>query len=264
VALYNQWGGNMDEGWTRWVLEQYEFPYKTLRDKDIRAGNLRATFDVILLPDATYDQMLNGFAPGSMPDEYVGGMSPRGVQNLLQFTADGGTLVAQDSASELPLTIMGLPIRNSVSNLRDNEFFIPGTLLRVSVDNTHPVAWGMPTEAAAFFTRSPVFEIGRQRGRFGDARQQDPPKPPGINVIATYPPKDVLMSGWLMGERSLHNKPAVVEATVDKGRVVLLGFRVQHRGQPHGTFKLLFNSIYLGASEKATIGQRQTEPQNRF
>jgi hypothetical protein len=261
VGLYNQWGGNMDEGWTRWVLEQYEFPYTTLRDKDIRAGNLRTKFDVILLPDATYEQMLNGFAPGTMPDEYVGGMTPRGVQHLLQFAADGGTLVAQDSAGELPLTIMGLPVRDSVAMLRDNEFYIPGALLRVNVDNKHPVAWGMPQEAAAFFARSPVFEVGRRRSRFGDTREADPPKPAGVNVIATYPSKDVLMSGWLLGERYLHNKAAVVEATVDKGRVVLLGFRVQHRGQPHGTFKLLFNSIYLGASEKATLGQRQTEPQ---
>ena len=249
----------MDEGWTRWVLEQYEFPYTTLRDKDIRAGNLRAKFDVVLLPDASYEQMITGFAPGSMPEEYVGGMSPRGVHNLLQFATEGGTLVAQDSATELPLTIMGLPVRNSVASLRENEFYIPGTLLRIAVNNTNPVAWGMPSEAAAFFARSPVFEVGRSRGRFSDEGGAPPPPPAGVNVVATYPAKDVLMSGWVMGERYLHNKAAVIEAAVDKGRVILLGFRVQHRGQPHATFKLLFNSIYLGASEKAAIGQRQTE-----
>jgi len=259
VGLYHAWGGNMDEGWTRWVLEQYEFPYTTLHDKDIRSGGLRAKFDVILLPDATYENMVTGLAAGSMPEEYVGGITPRGVTNLLQFTSDGGTLVAQDSASELPLTIMGLPIRNSVASLRNNEFYIPGTLLRVSVNNTNPVAWGMPTEVAAFFTHSPVFEIGRQRNRFGDTREPEPPKPAGLNIVATYPSKDVLMSGWLMGERYLHNKAAVIEATIEKGRIVLLGFRTQHRGQPHATFKLLFNSIYLGASEKAVMGQRQTE-----
>jgi hypothetical protein len=264
VGVYNPWGGNMDEGWTRWVLEQYEFPYATLRDKDIRAGNLRAKFDVVVLPDASYESMLTGNAPGTMPEEYVGGMTARGVQHLLQFTADGGTLVAMDSATELPLTLMGLPVRNSVSSLRDNEFYIPGTLLRLSVDNTNPVAWGMPKEVAAFFARSPVFEVGRQRGRFGDAREPDPAKPAGINVVGTYPTKDVLMSGWLMGERYLHNKAAIVETTVDKGRVVLLGFRVQHRGQPHATFKLLFNSLYLGASEKAVMGQRQTEQARRY
>ena len=261
VGVYNAWGGNMDEGWTRWVLEQYEFPYTTLRDKDIRAGSLRAKFDVILLPDATYDQMLSGMAPGTMPEEYVGGMTPRGINHLLQFTADGGTIVAQDSAAELPLTIMGLPVRNSVASLRSNEFYIPGTLLRVNVNNTNPVAWGMPTEVAGFFTHSPVFEVGRRRGREDDTREPNPARPAGLNIVATYPGKDILMSGWLMGERYLHNKAAVIEASVEKGRVVLLGFRTQHRGQPHATFKLLFNSIYLGASEKAMIGQRQTEAQ---
>jgi hypothetical protein len=259
VGVYNAWGGNMDEGWTRWVLEQYEFPYATIRDKDVRAGGLRAKFDVILLPDASYESMVTGLGAGSMPEEYVGGMTPQGVNNLLQFTSEGGTLVAQDSASELPLTIMGLPVRNSVASLRNNEFYIPGTLLRVNVNTAHPLAWGMPAEVAAFFTHSPVFEVGRRRNRFGDEREADPPKPVGINIVATYPSKDILMSGWLMGERYLHDKAAVIEASVDKGRVVLLGFRTQHRGQPHATFKLLFNSIYLATSEKAAIGQRQTE-----
>jgi hypothetical protein len=247
VALYNAWGGNMDEGWTRWVLEQYEFPYTTLRDADIRAGNLRGRFDVIVLPDATYDQMVGGFAPGTMPDEYVGGMTPRGANNLMLFASEGGTLVAMDSAGELPLRTFGLPIRNAVERLREHEYFIPGTLLRLSIDNVHPLAWGMPQQVAAFFAQSPVFEVGRSRRRETDTREPAPAPPAGINVVATYPGKDLLMSGWLLGERYLLNKPAVVEAAVDKGRVVLLGFRVQHRGQPHATFKLLFNAIYLGS-----------------
>jgi hypothetical protein len=259
VAVYQGAGGNMDEGWTRWLLEQYEFPYTTLRDKDVRAGNLRAKFDVILLPDASYDQMVGGLAPGSMPEEYVGGMTARGVNHLFQFASDGGTLVAQDSASELPLATFGLPIRNSVSSLRNNEFYVPGTLLRLSVNPSNHVAWGMPSEVAAFFTHSPVFEVGRRRRFEDDAPPGAAPVPTGVNVVATYPGKDVLMSGWLMGERYLHNRAAVVEAAVDKGRVVLLGFRTQHRAQPHATFKLLFNSIYLGSSEKASMGARQTE-----
>jgi hypothetical protein len=260
VGLYNPWGGNMDEGWTRWVLEQYEFPFTTLRDTDIRAGNLRASFDVILLPDANYDQMINGFAPGSMPEEYVGGMTARGVNNLFQFTADGGTLVAQDSAAELPLATFGLPVRNSIANLRSNEFYIPGALLKMHVNNANPIAWGMPKEVAGFFAHSPVFEVGRRRRNFDDdAAAASTGETPGLNVVVSYPDKNVLMSGWLMGERYLHTKAASIEASFDKGRVVLLGFRVQHRGQPHATFKLLFNSIYLGTSEKAAFGQRQTE-----
>jgi hypothetical protein len=248
VGLYAAWGGNPDEGWTRWVLEQYEFPYTTLRDADIRAGNLRARFDVILLPDATYTSMLNGFAPGTMPPEYVGGMTARGVANLYAFVVEGGTLVAQDRASELPLVTFGLPVRNVLETLPTSEFFAPGTLLRIEVDTTQPLGWGLPKEAAAFFIRSPAFEVGYGRGRPGDPRWADVPPPPGVRVLATYPEEDPLLSGWMVGEQHLRKRAAVVEAAVDRGRVVLLGFRTQHRGQPHGTFKFLFNAIYLGAS----------------
>ncbi len=249
VGLYNAWGGNMDEGWTRWLLEQYEFPFATVRDKDIRTGALRARFDVIVLPDATYASMLNGLAPGTMPEEYVGGMTARGVANLHEFVSQGGTLVTLDTASALPLTAFGLPIRDVVEHLRTNEFYVPGTLLRIEVDNTQPVAWGMPKESVAFCDDCPAFEIGYPRGRPGDPRVAAPAKPAGVRIAASYPAADLLRSGWVLGERHLFNRSAIVDAEVEKGRVVLLGFRVQHRGQPHGTFKLLFNAIYLGGQD---------------
>ncbi len=242
VGLYNAWGGNMDEGWTRWILEQYEFPYSTIRDADIRAGGLRARFDVIVLPDATYASMVSGQAPGTMPAEMVGGMTPRGVQHLYSFVADGGTLVALDTAAELPLATFGLPVRNPLTGLRSSEFFIPGTLLRLRIDNRQPVAWGMPSDVAAFFSNSPAFDVG-YGGR--GARQA----PEGLTVAGTYATEDLLMSGWLLGERHLAGRAAVVTAQIERGRAVLLGFRVQHRAQPHATFKLLFNSLYLGSAE---------------
>jgi hypothetical protein len=248
VGLYNAWGGNMDEGWTRWIFEQYEFPYTTLRDQDIRTGNLRARFDVIVLPDATYASMVNGQAPGTMPEEMVGGMTPRGVQHLYTFAAEGGTLVALDTASELPLATFGLPIRNPLTALRTSEFFIPGALLRLQVDNRQPVAWGMPEEVAAFFSSSPAFEVGYP------GRGATLAAPAGLSVAGSYAPRNLLMSGWLLGERHLIGKAAVVTAQVERGRAVLLGFRVQHRGQPHATYKLLFNALYLGASEPAPGG----------
>jgi hypothetical protein len=249
--VYKGWEPNADEGWTRWVLEQYEFPYTSVLDADIRAGSLRAKFDVILLPDARHGQMVNGFASGTMPPDYVGGMGANGVAHLLQFVADGGTLVAQDSATELPLAAMHLPVRNVVAGIRSTDFYIPGTLLRLTVDNTNPVAWGMPQEVAAFFTHSPVFEVA---SRVRDAQKPDVEAGPAVNIVASYPGSDVLMSGWLLGERYLHRRAAVLEARVNKGRVVLLGFRAQHRAQPHATFKLLFNSIYLSSSEPGVRG----------
>jgi hypothetical protein len=236
IGLYHGWGGNMDEGWTRWILEQFEFPYTSLFDRDVRAGDLGARFDVILLPDATYDQMLNGEAAGTVPDAYTGGMTARGVSNLEEFVRSGGTLVAMDRAAELPLTAFGLPVKNIAAGARESDFYVPGSILRLRLDPSNPIAYGMPPEAAAFFVNSPAFDVGPASDR--------------IRVVAEYPNRDLLMSGWILGERTLAGRAAVVDASIDKGRVVLLGFRTQHRGQSHGTFKLLFNSILLGASSR--------------
>ncbi len=248
VGLYQGHGGNMDEGWTRWLLEQFEFPYERLRDADVRQGNLGDAYDVILLPDATYDQMLSGLAPGTMPEEYTGGMTARGVANLFAFATSGGTLVALDTASQLPLTTFGLPIRDVTAGQPATDFFIPGTLLRIEVDPTHPVGFGMPREATAFFARSPAFSVGRQATATERQRGKQPESPDGIRVIARYPEEDLLVSGWLLGEPVLARRAAVVEARVERGHLILLGFRAQHRAQPHGTFKLLFNSLLFGAS----------------
>jgi len=245
IGLYHGWGGNMDEGWTRWLLEQFEFPYTSVFDRDVRAGGLRTKFDVILLPDATYDQMLNGMPPGSMPDAYTGGMTARGVSNLYEFTAAGGTLVAMDRAAELPLTTFGLPIRNVTAGVRDSDFYIPGSILKLTVDPSHPLAYGMPAETAAFFINSPAFALGRSAARFDDEARADPPIPATLHVVARYPASNLLLSGWMLGERFIAGRAAVVEAPVDKGHLVLLGFRSEHRGQTHGTYKLLFNSLML-------------------
>ena len=245
IALYHGWGGNIDEGWTRWVLEQFEFPYTSLYDADVRAGSLRSKFDVIVLPEASLWQMLGGLDEGTIPPEYTGGMTPKGVFHLHEFASEGGTLVAMDGASELPVESFGLHVRNVTANQSESKFFIPGTILKIRVDNRHPVAWGMPEEAAAFFSHSPAFEVGRKPTRFEEQRGIEPGIPEGHHIVASYPKENLLMSGWLMGEGVLTEKAAVVEAPIGSGRVILLGFRVQHRGQAHQTYKLLFNSLFL-------------------
>ena len=246
VGLYHAWGGNMDEGWTRWVLEQFEFDYAQLHDAEIRAGDLAEAYDVIVLPDASYSSMLRGLSADRMPAEYAGGMTIRGAASLYDFVVEGGTLVAMDSASELPLEIFDLPIRDVTSGQSDDDFFIPGTLLRLDVDPEHPLGYGMPEETTAFFSRSPAFALGRPLGRRERMVGATPEPDPAVTAVATYPDDDLLKSGWLLGDRVIEGRAAVVEAEVEAGRVVLLGFRVQHRGQPHGTFKLLFNAIYRG------------------
>ena len=165
-------------------------------------------------------------------------MTPRGVSHLYEFVERGGTLVTLDSASELPIIDFGLPIRDVTAGHADTDFYVPGTLVALEVDSTHPVGYGMPPQTAAFFARSPVFGVA-DTGGGEDA----------IAVVARYPRSDLLRSGWLLGEEVLADRAAVVEARVGRGRVVLVGFSAQHRGQPHGTFKLLFNALYLGSTE---------------
>ena len=232
LGVYHAWGGNMDEGWTRWVLEQFEFRFSSVFDRDIRAGNLRSRYDVIVLPDARSQQMLDGLESGSMPEAYTGGMTAAGMQNLRAFVEAGGTLVAMDRAADLPLHLFDLPIRNVTADVPENEFYVPGSILRITVDPSNPIASGMPREAAAFFINSPAFDVQRRDG---------------VEIVAEYPRSNVLLSGWLLGERVLAGRAAVVRARVGTGHVVLLGFRTEHRGQPHGTFKFLFNAILLGA-----------------
>jgi hypothetical protein len=177
-------------------------------------------------------------------------MTARGVSNVYEFTAAGGTLVAMDRASELPLTTFGLPIRNVTAGVRDTDFYVPGSLLKISVDPSHPVAYGMPSDAAAFFINSPAFAVGRRANRFDDEPGAEPTAPEGIHIVAKYPAANLLMSGWMLGERVIAGRAAALEANVDKGHLVLLGFRSEHRGQTHGTYKLLFNAILLGGEAR--------------
>lgn len=265
VGLYRAWTtrGNPDEGWTRWLLERYGFSVTSVRDADLQAGDLKAKYDVLVLPSATLPAMLHGNAPGTVPPPYAGGMGVVGAAALYQFVIAGGTLVALDQAAALPVSLFGLPIRNVLDGVRATDFLIPGSLLRLEVDPAHPLGFGMPAAAAAFFARSPAFAVGRDRTDFEDDIARDPPVPAGVQIVARYPSKPALLSGWMLGERRLAGQSAIVEAPLGAGRVILLGFRTQHRGQSNATFKLLFNSLYRATSTpmapvgaSAVAGQR--------
>jgi len=243
VGLYRAWGGNEDEGWTRWVLEQFEFPYQSLEDQAVRAGRLRSAFDVIVLPDASYEDMRTGLAPGTLPDSYTGGMTAAGVANLAAFVAEGGTLITLGRASELPVLGFHLPVRDVTAGLADSQFLVPGSLLRLDVDPAHPVAFGSPSTISAFFSHGPAFEVSAET-RTAPAVRDAGTGEVHVTTIARYPRSDVLMSGWMAGESYLRGLAAAVEVRLGQGRVVMLGFRPQHRGQTHGTFRLLFNAIF--------------------
>lgn len=231
VGLYRSWTGNIDEGWTRWILEQYGFAPVTLHNGDIRAGHLLGRFDAIIIPDAGPNQILNGFATGIVPGEYVGGIGDSGVAALREFVEGGGTLIAFNNASLFAIESLHLPVTNVLAGLKDDEFYCSGSLLHADIrDTAQPAAWGMPHDPAVMFERGPAFSPkGNFRGK----------------TIAAYPDdSNPLASGYLLHPERIQGKAAEMEVFLGAGRVYLFGFRPQWRGQSHGTYRLVFNAIY--------------------
>jgi len=237
IAMYKSYVASMDEGWTRFILEKYDFAFTSIVDKDIRSGSLRSRFDVILIPgELSERQIIQGHPPGTIPAEFAGGVGENGVQNLREFVNAGGTLVAVDEATEFAVHQFALPARNTLEGVPPQQFFVPGSLLKVVVDTDNPIAYGMSRETGAFFLENPAFEVT------GNAKS-----------VATYPLTNPLMSGWILGPERLQGKTAVAEVPVGQGRVILIGIRPQFRAQVRVTYKLLFNSLYYSAANLTTI-----------
>ncbi len=247
IGLYKSWVANMDEGWTRWILESFTFEVDTLHDADLRSSDL-SVYTAILLPSQGVEGLLHGHRTGMMPDEYTGGIGLEGTLALTEYVNDGGTLVALDAASDFVIEQFGLPVENIVNGLSRSSFFIPGSLLRLHVDSSHPVGYGMPSEVAASFVRSRAFAtIRRSTLQEGGRIELVPGPDPPVEVIARYAEEDLLMSGWALGEeRVIGGKAAAVRVAYGDGHVVLFGFRPQFRGQTRATYKLLFNALMIG------------------
>jgi hypothetical protein len=233
------YGGNMDEGWTRMVLEQFAFPYTSLMDAEILKGELEESYDVIVLP-SNDPCMITGDIPKEYmqgvgtdyPKKYLSGIKKEGVENLKTFVNNGGTLVALADATEFAIDTFELKVQNVIENVSSGmEFFCPGSTLKAHFTNNDPLAYGMPEEGLVLFRSSPTFRI--KSGRNNDQ----------YKTIVRYVDKNVLQSGWLIGEKRIAKKAGMIEAKVGNGRVILIGFRTQHRCQTHGTFKLLFNAM---------------------
>jgi Zinc carboxypeptidase len=262
-------GGNIDEGWTRWLVEDFKFPYTSLMDKDIKAGNLIDKYDVIVLPDDSTAMIAGagvaapaaaggggrggrggGAAPAAAapaggrgggggefggatnyPPEYRAGIGTEGVAALKEFVNKGGTLVALGGASDFAIEQFSLGLRNSLAGLSTKDFWCPGSTLRLDIDNTQPAAYGMPGRAFGVFLQGNMaFDLSNTANE-------------NYHVIARYADREILQSGWLVGEQNLSKKAAMVTAGVGKGHVIVVGFRTQHRAQTYGTFKLLFNAL---------------------
>ena len=255
IGLYKSYIPNIDEGWTRWLLEQYEFSYTSLYNQDIRAGDLNARFDVIVIPDSGVSSIVNGapslatpkgapvppelqvppgLPPIVAPDEYAGGIGDAGVANLRLFVAQGGEIITLNRASNFAIDKLGAGARNILRDVPPQTFYGPGSILDVHIDPNDPLGYGTGGETPVWFQNGPAFAPS-----FSSADA-----PAGV-AVATYPNADPLMSGWLLGASLIQNQCALMNAPLGRGHIVVFGFRPQYRGQSYATYKILFNALFL-------------------
>ncbi|MCA1608830.1 MAG: hypothetical protein LC730_05140, partial [Acidobacteria bacterium] len=226
IGLYKPFTSSMDEGWTRFVLDLHQIPFKSISNAELLQNKLDC--DVVILAADRESTILSGLSEERYPAELAGGIGETGVENLKKFVDAGGKLICFDDSCELVIKRFGLPIKNVLSGLKRNEFFNPGSIVKLAVDTRSPLARGMREELPAYFINSSAFEIAQ------DAR---------VRVIARYARENTLMSGWMLGEKFLNGKPTLAETDYGKGKIVLFAFRPQHRGQTFATFPFIFNAL---------------------
>ena len=225
VGLYRSFMPEMDEGWTRWLLDEFRFKYTSLGNAAIKAGNLREHYDVVLFPSQSERSISSGYRSGSMPEEYLGGLGEKGAEALKQFAADGGTLIFLNDSTDYASDALGLKMKNVIGDLDTTDFYSPGSLLNVTLDTRSPLAYGLPSAIAIWSEGSPAWQAE-----------------PAVTV-ARYPQSGILASGWLLGEKHLAGQSALVRIPLGKGHAVLFGMRPQYRAQSYQGFKILFNAL---------------------
>jgi hypothetical protein len=235
VAIYQSYDPSMDEGWTRWVLDHYEWEYTKIHNEDVKAGDLRKKFDAIIVPDQRANAIIDGLDYKTVVEQYRGGIGEKGWDALHQFVSEGGTLVALGEASNLLLEKLPLPVRDIKKTVTRDQHFAPGAIVNLQIDTAHPLGRGISPETWGFYINSPFFQLTE-----GFSSQK-------VSVAARYPNSKVNASGWLRGEDLMYGRAAVVAVEMNPGKVVLFGIRPQHRAQTHATFGMLFNALYWAA-----------------
>ncbi|HYX28542.1 MAG TPA: M14 metallopeptidase family protein [Pyrinomonadaceae bacterium] len=233
VGIYqNSRAGNMDEGWTRYVFDTFNAPYKSVNETTLNEADPRANFDAIVLPS---EQQGRGAPDSDVPaqPENARGLSDKGYANLAKFVDEGGTLICFDGSCGNVIRQMKLPLRNVLTGVRSSDFYCPGSILRINVDTSNPIARTMSKDTDAYFINSSAFEATDNK----------------VLVIARYAKDNVLQSGWLRGEDRIKDKIALAQIEMGKGRIVLFAFRPQHRGQTWGTFPFIWNAINLSSAQ---------------
>ncbi len=257
IGLVDLYGGSMPSGWIRWMFEQYEFPFEVIFPQVLDAGNLKAAFDVIVVPSSTYSDGSRGRfrrqpEPDSIPEEYrsmLGQLTQsESIPPLKTFVAEGGTLLAIGSSATIG-EAMGLPVTDYLTewtpegervHLDSKKFYVPGSILRAKFDNTQPLAYGMPKDGFVFFDSSPVF-----RRKDDEAIKAD--------KVAWFDGTDLLYSGWALGQHYLDGGEIATSAKMGEGDLVLLSIEATFRATPHGTFKLFFNGLYQGQADETVL-----------
>src|SRR5438477_7763598 len=229
IGLYKSYDAAIDEGWTRWVFDKSKVPYTSLVDSEVRAGKLHDQFDVIILPDQSPNEILEGLPP-RYPAPYSGGIGPDGSEALRQFVLDGGTLVALNEASRFVIQALLLPVRNVLEAVSEEDFYAPGSIFRLELDTSSAIARGMPRETMGWFQGGPAFEVLDSTV---------------THVVGRWPddPARVLLSGWVLRPERIAGKAAILEVQQGAGRIILFGLRPQYRGQSIASYPLLFNSL---------------------
>ncbi|MEJ2237376.1 MAG: M14 family metallopeptidase [Gemmatimonadales bacterium] len=238
IGLFRPWRASIDEGWTRWLFEMYGFEFVSIYDHDMIAGDLRSRFDVIVIADMSGSQIKDGFAKGSVPPRYAGGIGNEGVRNLDEFVRAGGTLVTWNASSRFAIDELYLPVQNVVADLDRQEFFMAGSIMSMVVDPSHPVMSGVPSRGKIFVSRSPVFTVEEEFQGSVMAKYDEAGSP--------------LLSGYLLGEEHLQGYASAIDARHGDGHVILLGMKPQWRGQPFGNFRILFSAALYSAAVAAS------------
>jgi hypothetical protein len=227
IGVYQSFIPTADEGWTRWLLEQFGFAYSRVTNREIQAGGLRRRFDTLVFADQPPEEIAGGQRAGSLPAEFTGGLEERGASALRRFAEEGGTLVFLNHAARYAVQALGLALKDVTGGVPAREFYSPGSLLNVHAESC-PLTLGVEPDLAIWSEDSPAWEV---------------PRGSPARVVLRYPASGVLASGWLLGERVIAGKAAALEVPLGRGRAVLFGLRPQYRGQSYATFKLFFNAL---------------------
>jgi hypothetical protein len=229
----------MDAGWISYIFDQHEIPFHALTDAEIKAGNLENRFDVIVLPDQSSSSIINGHRKGTMPPDYVGGITTDGADNLKAFVSKGGTLVCNKGSVGFAIDEFKLPIKNVLGGVKSDTFNCPGSILKMTYKTSHPLAFGLEEKGIGYFSRGQAFDL------ISDSDEEEQNKSDKITIqsIAQYPDENLLLSGWILGEELIRGKSSILEVLYEEGTIYLFGFNVHNRAQSYRNFKLLFNAV---------------------